>query len=333
MSIQELSSALVEATKSVLEGSKEYQAFFKSALKKFGVDSPAELGDKKKEFFNYVDKNYKGKNEEVDNVTEGLFMYEYEDEDEYRKGLEKPYVDAIKKGGGKNIKVHAPTSRDPQLSIEFKGGDIDKMRKLVDKVGDGTETIDEMVEGKLPPALQKAIDKKKEQEGAKKVDEWIKADGSRRRVAEKDQRKMKIEDVVRDMWQSADVNGLPTTLEGATTPVGKYQTPELREESLSEGMKKSKLKIDAKILKDLKKLEKEEKGMNDKEVKIIHDFFKKGVEVVSDDGEPAVISKSALKVLDKVWGKMDTFVRDEIYGIMKKHSDAQLSAVLGPYGA
>jgi len=254
MSINSLPASLVEATKKVLEGSAEYQAFFKKALKKFGVDSPAELGDKKKEFFNYVDKNYKGKDEEVE-------------------------------------------------------------------------------EGKLPPALQKAIDKKKEKEEEEQVDEWIKADGTRRRVAEKDQRKVKVEDVVRDMWQNADINGLPTTLEGATTPVGKYQTPELREESLSEGVKKSKLKIDSKILKDLKKLEKDEKGMNDKEVKMIHDFFKKGVEVVSDDGEPAVISDKALKVLDKVWGKMDTFVRDEIYGIMKKHSDEQLSAVLGPYGA
>ena len=245
MSIQELPAALVEATKSVLEGSKEYQAFFKKALKKFGVDSPAELGDKKKEFFNYVDKNYKGKDEEVE-------------------------------------------------------------------------------EGKLPPALQKAIDKKKEEEGEKKANEWIEADGSRRRVSEKDQRKVKVEDVVRDMWeQSAKEQG--------ETPVGKYQTPKLRDESLDEGVKKSKLKIDSKILKDLKKLEKSEKGMNDKEVKIIHDMFKKGVEVESEDGKPAVISNKALAAMDKVWGKLDTFVRDEIYSIMKKHNGAQLSAVLGPY--
>ena len=43
---------------------KKYQAFFAKALKKFGVKSPAELeGDKKKEFFNYVDKNYEADNE------------------------------------------------------------------------------------------------------------------------------------------------------------------------------------------------------------------------------------------------------------------------------
>ena len=41
-----------------------YQKFFNSALKKFGASSPADLeGDKKKEFFDYVDKNWKGDNE------------------------------------------------------------------------------------------------------------------------------------------------------------------------------------------------------------------------------------------------------------------------------
>ena len=47
------------------EKQKKYQAFFNKALKKFGVDSPSELeGDKKKEFFDYVDKNYEADNEE-----------------------------------------------------------------------------------------------------------------------------------------------------------------------------------------------------------------------------------------------------------------------------
>ena len=49
------------------EGDKEeYQKFFKSALAKFGIKSPTELDDeKKKEFFNYIDKNYDAKNESV----------------------------------------------------------------------------------------------------------------------------------------------------------------------------------------------------------------------------------------------------------------------------
>ena len=42
----------------------DYQAFFQGAMKKFGISSPDELDDeKKKDFFNYVDKNYKAKKE------------------------------------------------------------------------------------------------------------------------------------------------------------------------------------------------------------------------------------------------------------------------------
>jgi len=44
---------------------KEYQKVFKAAMKKFDVKSPADFKDeeKKKEFFNYIDKNYKAEKE------------------------------------------------------------------------------------------------------------------------------------------------------------------------------------------------------------------------------------------------------------------------------
>ena len=43
----------------------DYEAFFQKAMKKFGISAPDELGsdEKKKKFFNYVDKNYKAKSE------------------------------------------------------------------------------------------------------------------------------------------------------------------------------------------------------------------------------------------------------------------------------
>ena len=47
----------------ITEQDTKYAKFFRGALKKFGVSTPAELGDKKKEFFNYVDKNYEAENE------------------------------------------------------------------------------------------------------------------------------------------------------------------------------------------------------------------------------------------------------------------------------
>ena len=59
-----------EEPQDLQEGSKEeYEKFFQSALKKFGVKSPAELeDDKKKKFFDYVDKNYKGEKDEEFNA-------------------------------------------------------------------------------------------------------------------------------------------------------------------------------------------------------------------------------------------------------------------------
>jgi hypothetical protein len=64
--INDLPKDLIESSKKVLEGSAEYQAFFKKALEKFGVSSPADFDseEKKKEFFDYIEKNYKGEKEE-----------------------------------------------------------------------------------------------------------------------------------------------------------------------------------------------------------------------------------------------------------------------------
>ncbi len=56
--------AMNEAKTKMAEDKERYQKFFKAALKKFGVTSPGELeGEKKKEFFDYVDKNYEADNE------------------------------------------------------------------------------------------------------------------------------------------------------------------------------------------------------------------------------------------------------------------------------
>ena len=44
--------------------SEDYKAYFQSMLKKHGYNSPADIpADKKKEFFNAIDKGWKGKKE------------------------------------------------------------------------------------------------------------------------------------------------------------------------------------------------------------------------------------------------------------------------------
>jgi len=59
---------LRESTKNVIKKLKEetkYQQFFTKALKKYGKSSPADMSDdEKKEFFDYVDRNWKGAHEE-----------------------------------------------------------------------------------------------------------------------------------------------------------------------------------------------------------------------------------------------------------------------------
>ena len=80
----------------------------------------------------------------IDDFKEGFFSKEYEP-GQYKNGDEKPFVNAIKKSGGKNIGVEKPTKGNPMLTIEFDG-DAKKAQKEVDRVGDGTENIDEAVE-------------------------------------------------------------------------------------------------------------------------------------------------------------------------------------------
>ena len=66
----------------IKESKDEYEKFFNSALKKFKIDSPADLKTdaKKKEFFNYVDKNYKAKEEEVEsNLQETEIEFDPQD--------------------------------------------------------------------------------------------------------------------------------------------------------------------------------------------------------------------------------------------------------------
>ena len=60
----------VEETYEDEEEPADYEEFFQAALKKFGVESPDDFktDEKKKEFFDYVDKNWKGDKEKKESV-------------------------------------------------------------------------------------------------------------------------------------------------------------------------------------------------------------------------------------------------------------------------
>jgi hypothetical protein len=68
----------------------KYQAFFKKALKKFKVNDPGDLktDEKKKEFYNWVDDNYKAKNEAYENAIRNLIRRELSSMNESSSELE-----------------------------------------------------------------------------------------------------------------------------------------------------------------------------------------------------------------------------------------------------
>jgi len=112
-------------------GDKEkYEKFFKAALKKFGVDSPADLdGEKKKEFFNYIDKNYKGDHEEsvdLEEVNAKVIM----DKDTGNRDLQK----LLKKHKLK-MKTLQPNVNPGYDEVEISGDKRD-MEKMMKTTGD-----------------------------------------------------------------------------------------------------------------------------------------------------------------------------------------------------
>ena len=101
--------AMNEAKSKMQEDKERYQKFFKAALKKFGVTSPGELeGEKKKEFFNYVDKNYEADNEtdKDESVSEATIKTPFEADEMKNVGGDK----AAKKMGIK-VKVQKGKGR------------------------------------------------------------------------------------------------------------------------------------------------------------------------------------------------------------------------------
>ena len=82
-------------------GDKEaYQKFFQGALKKYGVKSPAELkGDKKKEFFDYVDKNWTGDHEEETKKEETMTKKSLKDAVSNMKEKKSKVTEALTIGG------------------------------------------------------------------------------------------------------------------------------------------------------------------------------------------------------------------------------------------
>ena len=108
--------------KEVLSDEDKYKEFFAKALKKFGAESPAELDkEKRKEFFNYVDKNYKAKSEDVQEDVRDMKNYK----DRNRRGHEARVSIEVVKGNSSN------KFND---DFGFTKAEMDQMDKLISKI-------------------------------------------------------------------------------------------------------------------------------------------------------------------------------------------------------
>jgi len=103
-----------------LQEDTAYQEFFKKAMDKFGISSIGELdGEKKKEFFNYIDKNYKAEKE----TNEGYVITNQNDVSITRE---------IRDAGNKIDKMLG----DFSSKFSVPSQDLSKLAKLIDDYAD-----------------------------------------------------------------------------------------------------------------------------------------------------------------------------------------------------
>ena len=163
-----LSPELLEASRTVLQNSKEYEEFFQSALKKFGVDSPADLdGEKKKEFFNYIDKNYKGDHEESVDLEEAdikvmmdkdvsnrdfqklmkKYKLKVKETGDYNQGYAEVVISGDKRDMEKMMKVTGDSLRNYKLNSRTKTYESNNLETKTTK--DVDETLDRIREANV----------------------------------------------------------------------------------------------------------------------------------------------------------------------------------------
>jgi len=141
------------------EKQKAYQKVFNAGLKKFGANGIGDMDDaKKKEFFNWVDKNYKSKAEAIDAKSTS-------DDEELEEALSKKDMDKrlklIKKAVEKINRQNLRNAKADAMKMMKQSGMFDE------DASDEEEEVDEITgkqSKKLPPALVKAIKAKEKKE-------------------------------------------------------------------------------------------------------------------------------------------------------------------------
>ena len=143
----------------IKEGTKEeYQKFFNAAMKKFKIDSPADLksDEEKKKFFDYVDKNYKGeKDEELIQLAR-----------EFKISSMKEAIAKVWNFNEKVLHVFRVTSKNKQGNVHAKD-EKEAVKKAKAKGMKGDIKVTDMGVYKGQPTLEDKEDEDKEVSGNK----------------------------------------------------------------------------------------------------------------------------------------------------------------------
>ena len=169
------------------EDKEAYEKFFKSALKKFGVDSPADFksDEEKKKFFDYIDKNYKGENEETDLEEKEMRVFR---------------VSSSKLQGN----VHAKDEKEAEKIFRKKGA---KGKITITDRGPVSKQIRRNVRNEFEPVVEETLAMK----AARHIsDMWTEASG-KKEVEEKDKKEEKDEKKTMTGKPVSKVDVTPTT--------------------------------------------------------------------------------------------------------------------------
>jgi len=149
----------------IKEQGAEYKKVFDAAMKKFKINSPADLksDEEKKKFFDYVDSKYKAKDEQMDDkaqkANQSQMSKDGEEESKAKKSVRETVQDLLLKSWKQAAQMAEEKHKEKKEEkvtcpkCEGKGcehceGKGYHMKEMTD------------AQKKLPPALQKAIKKK-----------------------------------------------------------------------------------------------------------------------------------------------------------------------------
>ena len=204
----------------------EYEKFFNAALKKFGVKSPADLKttEKKKEFFNYVDNNYKAKNEDLDEDIKGFkphvgprdtLSYHLPKQKKSMKAFfdlvsKNPKVKNVKQEtmrgrGGTVSKIDYDTDKNTQAALMRE---LDKLEKKFGEYAGQTNVVEELDKDdeksvqKIADKLKKASKKHANQAKSLEKDLQDNVDKTLDRIREANVEKSKsMRSILADIWK------------------------------------------------------------------------------------------------------------------------------------